>query len=333
MSEFVRMVSSLHMDCNKAAVEDKGCYFNSELVLVSSNKSYPAHNSIREKAAIWRRRHLLFYTTVKPEYRMSGSEELDKAKTIPGSLDHYLFHRLDPNNESPVPEGEGINYASMEKLFLDTMALHRELEQKADFDIPETLTDCLNSLNEVEQDWSAVVTSDLGLASQSWLTPTTKKVLLLGAGLTAIAATVYGITKLYNWMKTPSVESVSGSAVQTRAQRVVVRTQGGNGVIDQNSEEIVDLLGGRLGYMRRADCDSAAASCHLLPILVIIFWLLVIISLIVTSFCGTSIAPYLQVKKQLVLISGLMSLRLVNLRKIRMWFWCIYQICVCLSLL
>lgn len=108
-AELISIVSNEQYRVNKAAVEDKGDVFRSQVIIITSNVAFISPNSIADREALWRRRHAMYRVTVKPEYRMATSPAVDPTK-IPEDCSHWVFNRHSKVTKDTVGPESDIGY-------------------------------------------------------------------------------------------------------------------------------------------------------------------------------------------------------------------------------
>jgi hypothetical protein len=114
MGEIMTIVSNEQMRLDMASLEDKGEVFRSQVVIISSNLDYPTPTEVRDRSALYRRRHVFVEVRVKDRFKKQGKDEVDPA-LIPDDCSHWEF---------------------IEKDFFDTTRTYRTLNYQ-DF-----MTDC-----------------------------------------------------------------------------------------------------------------------------------------------------------------------------------------------
>jgi len=100
---FVDIISNIPLVLNFASLEDKGGFFQSPLVVLTTNVAYPRVNSFVDNEALHRRRHVLWEVTIDSKFATS-SGELDKTKTHPGDYSPWKFQRLSSTLIAGVPQ-------------------------------------------------------------------------------------------------------------------------------------------------------------------------------------------------------------------------------------
>jgi len=108
-AELISIVSNEQYRVNKAAVEDKGDVFRSQVIIITSNTGFISPNSIADREALWRRRHAMYRVKVKPEYRMTTSPAVDPSK-IPDDCSHWIFNQHTKVTDDTIGPGCDIDY-------------------------------------------------------------------------------------------------------------------------------------------------------------------------------------------------------------------------------
>lgn len=91
--EFMQIISSNPLMLPMAALDEKGHYFRSKIVIANTNKSHPECTSVAVAAAVYRRRHLLI--EVEPRFTKPGTHLLDP-QAVRADCNHLILRKLDP---------------------------------------------------------------------------------------------------------------------------------------------------------------------------------------------------------------------------------------------
>lgn len=119
-TELICMASNSPYYLPMAAIDDKGCTFNSPLVVLCTNSPFVVPNSVASPEAIWRRRNKLIMVKVpanvlkNPCVKSSG---IDFKKLPEDGFSHFSFSILDPS------EPNGLNVDSVSYTFSELVKL------------------------------------------------------------------------------------------------------------------------------------------------------------------------------------------------------------------
>nr|QKN88990.1 MAG: hypothetical protein [Riboviria sp.] len=123
VSEMITIKSNVALSLNMAELTDKGRFFTSEYLILTTNTPYPNPTEILCKDALWRRRNVLVQTTVHPACALPNGM-VDVSKVDNDNFTHLQFQLLDPIRPGRTMSGL-IPYADFLRYVLDLEDRHR----------------------------------------------------------------------------------------------------------------------------------------------------------------------------------------------------------------
>ena len=87
---FLKMVSPAALVLEQARLEDKGMFFDSEAIILTTNTAYPSNNEILHDNAVWRRRDLVF--RVELDDHWIGTSGVIRAEDLEDKGPFYFKH-------------------------------------------------------------------------------------------------------------------------------------------------------------------------------------------------------------------------------------------------
>lgn len=203
--EFTYCVSNVEYQLPMANLRDKGAYFGSQIVAVSSNIAYPRPNEMNTVEALWRRRHVLVNVTALPQYCFPGTTTVDP-RLVPADNSHWRFQLLNPTTDRNNMIGNQMMFTDFVEYLQNAHDRHVEgerISRDASLRLArnmvahrrQVMAERVEVFQDAREEIAVAQTKDTIILSNLFSVPDTASTGLCAAGAVLAGGTVYRLSE------------------------------------------------------------------------------------------------------------------------------------------